>query len=360
VPFGHHHAGDLGTFQGEKDFSRCSNLATSPYKSGRWFRKGRGISGSQEGIVELNLVSVGLAMMPRVPIPKPTLDTWPSRRETSSFLRCGEVLRGPCRTAVQSTATLLTGILADVCRGESRPIRVFLLSQPPRTVWAETAGTDYLNEVNAALLVDRVRCVPLRTALTLRDSQGRCVKFVVHLLFREFLGREIAGAFNRDRIFVERQFERPGAVFVVGVLDVGGDCAVADVHGVDIIKISRTTPSGPHRRIMRIILRIVATLLIVIGCIWLLQGVNVLPGSFMTGPNPMGGVRCDCDGGRNWAAVRREQTDAEGLGRVCHGYLAKQCRGRLVQNREIIAASLLRQRACQPSFPDAGSSSGLA
>jgi len=34
---------------------------------------------------------------------------------------------------------------------------------------------------------------------------------------------------------------------------------------------------------MRTIIRIVATLLIVVGCIWFLQGINVLPGSFMTG-----------------------------------------------------------------------------
>ena len=34
---------------------------------------------------------------------------------------------------------------------------------------------------------------------------------------------------------------------------------------------------------MRIILRIVGVLLVVVGCIWFLQGVNVLPGSFMTG-----------------------------------------------------------------------------
>ena len=35
--------------------------------------------------------------------------------------------------------------------------------------------------------------------------------------------------------------------------------------------------------IMRIIIRIVAVLLIAVGSIWFLQGVNVLPGSFMTG-----------------------------------------------------------------------------
>jgi hypothetical protein len=39
--------------------------------------------------------------------------------------------------------------------------------------------------------------------------------------------------------------------------------------------------NGVNMRI--ILLRIVAVLLIVIGCIWFLQGINVLPGSFMTG-----------------------------------------------------------------------------
>ena len=34
---------------------------------------------------------------------------------------------------------------------------------------------------------------------------------------------------------------------------------------------------------MKIVLRIVAILLMVFGTIWILQGVNVLPGSFMTG-----------------------------------------------------------------------------
>lgn len=36
-------------------------------------------------------------------------------------------------------------------------------------------------------------------------------------------------------------------------------------------------------RIMRIVLRVVGALLVIVGCIWFLQGVNVLPGSFMTG-----------------------------------------------------------------------------
>ena len=34
---------------------------------------------------------------------------------------------------------------------------------------------------------------------------------------------------------------------------------------------------------MKNILRVVAVLLIIFGCIWFLQGVNILPGSFMTG-----------------------------------------------------------------------------
>ena len=34
---------------------------------------------------------------------------------------------------------------------------------------------------------------------------------------------------------------------------------------------------------MRVVIRIVATLLIAVASIWFLQGINVLPGSFMTG-----------------------------------------------------------------------------
>jgi len=34
---------------------------------------------------------------------------------------------------------------------------------------------------------------------------------------------------------------------------------------------------------MRIVIRVVGVLLVIIGSIWFLQGVNVLPGSFMTG-----------------------------------------------------------------------------
>jgi hypothetical protein len=34
---------------------------------------------------------------------------------------------------------------------------------------------------------------------------------------------------------------------------------------------------------MRIVLSIIAVLLILTGAVWFLQGINVLPGSFMTG-----------------------------------------------------------------------------
>ena len=34
---------------------------------------------------------------------------------------------------------------------------------------------------------------------------------------------------------------------------------------------------------MRITLNIIASLLVLVGAVWFLQGVNVLPGSFMTG-----------------------------------------------------------------------------
>jgi hypothetical protein len=81
--------------------------------------------------------------------------------------------------------------------------------------------------------------IPPQTASTLRNSQGRRLKFVVHLLLREFLRRKITHAFNRDGIILERQFERPGAVFVIGELHVGGHGPVANGHGVDITKIGR-------------------------------------------------------------------------------------------------------------------------
>ena len=34
---------------------------------------------------------------------------------------------------------------------------------------------------------------------------------------------------------------------------------------------------------MRIVMNIVAVLSLLMGCVWVLQGINILPGSFMTG-----------------------------------------------------------------------------
>ena len=34
---------------------------------------------------------------------------------------------------------------------------------------------------------------------------------------------------------------------------------------------------------MRIVLTIVGVLAVLLGCVWILQGINILPGSFMTG-----------------------------------------------------------------------------
>src|ERR1700677_2524976 len=130
---------------------------------------------------------------------------------------------------------------------------------------------EHRNTPRAAIeVLMRTKPVPA-TPSSSRVSQGRGLQFVVHLFFREFLGREISHALNRNRVILQRQFERPGAVFVFGVLYL----AVADTHGVDIIKIGGAN--------MRITFQVVGVLLVVFGCIWFLQGVNILPGSFMTG-----------------------------------------------------------------------------
>src|SRR5436190_19844478 len=41
--------------------------------------------------------------------------------------------------------------------------------------------------------------------------------------------------------------------------------------------------SEPWTRTMKMILNIVGVLMILMGAIWFLQGINILPGSFMTG-----------------------------------------------------------------------------
>jgi hypothetical protein len=59
---------------------------------------------------------------------------------------------------------------------------------------------------------------------------------------------------------------------------------------------------------MRIAIRIVATLLIVVGSVWFLQGINILPGSFMTGQirwAVYGGIAVAVGIGLLFAAKRR-------------------------------------------------------
>jgi hypothetical protein len=59
---------------------------------------------------------------------------------------------------------------------------------------------------------------------------------------------------------------------------------------------------------MKVVLRIVGVLLMVLGCIWFLQGVNVLPGSFMTGQMRWavyGGIAVVVGVGLLFAAKRR-------------------------------------------------------
>jgi hypothetical protein len=59
---------------------------------------------------------------------------------------------------------------------------------------------------------------------------------------------------------------------------------------------------------MRIVLKVAAVLLVVMGAIWLLQGVGVLPGSFMTGQTQWaiyGGVAVIVGAGLAVAANRR-------------------------------------------------------
>jgi hypothetical protein len=63
---------------------------------------------------------------------------------------------------------------------------------------------------------------------------------------------------------------------------------------------------------MRVAVRIVAVLLIIAGCIWFLQGINVLPGSFMTGQirwAVYGGIAVLIGIGLLFAAKRRTLKD---------------------------------------------------
>ncbi len=59
---------------------------------------------------------------------------------------------------------------------------------------------------------------------------------------------------------------------------------------------------------MKIVLNVIGVILIIPGVIWFLQGVNVLPGSFMTGQTQWainGGILIVIGAGLLWFANRR-------------------------------------------------------
>jgi len=59
---------------------------------------------------------------------------------------------------------------------------------------------------------------------------------------------------------------------------------------------------------MKIVLNVIGVLLILPGIVWFLQGVNVLPGSFMTGQTQWainGGILIVVGAGLLWFANRR-------------------------------------------------------
>ena len=74
---------------------------------------------------------------------------------------------------------------------------------------------------------------------------------------------------------------------------------------------ARRTAQGLRPRIwnwryrMRYVLLIVGGLMILVGGVWLLQGVGILPGSFMTGQTVLGRNGCDLSGRRRLAGPRR-------------------------------------------------------
>ena len=60
---------------------------------------------------------------------------------------------------------------------------------------------------------------------------------------------------------------------------------------------------------MKIVLNVIGVLLIIPGIIWFLQGINVLPGSFMTGQIQWavkGGILIVIGAGLLWFANRRK------------------------------------------------------
>jgi hypothetical protein len=59
---------------------------------------------------------------------------------------------------------------------------------------------------------------------------------------------------------------------------------------------------------MRIALRLLGILCLLVGCVWILQGINILPGSFMTGQTEWavyGGILAVAGVGLLISAIRR-------------------------------------------------------
>ena len=78
--------------------------------------------------------------------------------------------------------------------------------------------------------------LPSRTwCSALPDSQNRGIQQVVHLFFSKLLGRKVPVALNRNGIAIQRQPERPRAIFVLGVLYVARYHALADFHWIFIL-----------------------------------------------------------------------------------------------------------------------------
>ena len=127
---------------------------------------------------------------------------------------------------LQACASLIALTLAGLGPLHSDPLA---LRAPPFSILVVDVPFEFLHGDFAALARHDAP-----TTLTFGDSQGGRLEFIVHLILREFLGGEISDTLNRDRIILERQPERPRAVFVVGVLHVGGDCPIANVHGFDV------------------------------------------------------------------------------------------------------------------------------
>ena len=62
---------------------------------------------------------------------------------------------------------------------------------------------------------------------------------------------------------------------------------------------------------MKLVLNIISVLLILAGSVWFLQGINVLPGSFMTGDpqwSIYGGIAIVLGAGLLWFANRRKNS----------------------------------------------------